>query len=300
MRIGCPLLVSIKVACLKQASALCRSHLIATALLLCSTLVQAESVNQPTIAIIIDDMGNHLKTGRQLINLPYPMTLAFLPHRKHTQDLAQYAHAVNKEVMLHMPMANTLGLALGPGGLTSGMSKLELTLTLRRAVRSIPFLQGVNNHMGSALTQRQEEMQWVMEELYNYPLYFVDSRTIASSVAEQTAERYEIPTLSRDVFLDHWQTRKAVHHQFTRLIKVAKQKGTAVAIGHPHQVTADYLEWALPRLDEEGIRIATVSGLWAIRHNATPMFSRRKKSSITIAESNHGKVTSKHESISNL
>ena len=79
--------------------------------------------------------------------------------------------------------------------------------------------------MGSALTQRREEMRWVMEELYNYPLYFVDSRTIATSVAENTAQQYHIPNLSRDVFLDHWQTRKSIHNQFERLIKLAKEKG---------------------------------------------------------------------------
>ena len=248
-------------------------------LLLVASSSWADSVSQPTIAIIIDDMGNHLKTGRQLINLPYPLTLAFLPHRKHTSDLARNAHHQNKEVMLHMPMANTLGLELGPGGLTVEMGKPDLTNTLRKAIRSIPYIQGINNHMGSALTQRRNEMGWIMEELYNYPLYFVDSRTIASSVAESTAQQYQIPNLSRDVFLDHWQTRKSIHNQFSRLIKLAKEKGSAVAIGHPHQVTADYLEWALPRLDQQGIRIATVSGLWAIRNNGHPMFSHRKQHS---------------------
>ncbi|UZE97030.1 divergent polysaccharide deacetylase family protein [Alkalimarinus alittae] len=237
----------------------------------------AESVSQPTIAIIIDDMGNHLKTGRQLIDLPYPLTLAFLPHRKHTPDLARSAHRLHKEIMLHMPMANTLGLELGAGGLTVDMTKPDLTNTLRKAIQAIPYVQGINNHMGSALTQRKTEMGWVMEELYNYPLYFVDSRTIASSIAGTTAQQHRIPSLSRDVFLDHWQTRESIHNQFNRLIQVAKEKGTAIAIGHPHQVTADYLEWALPKLDQQGIRIATISGLWAIRNNGQGMFSNRKQ-----------------------
>lgn len=246
-------------------------------LLIVASNAWADSVSQPTIAIIIDDMGNHLKTGRQLINMPYPLTLAFLPHRKHTPDLARSAHHRNKEVMLHMPMANTLGLDLGAGGLTVDMGKLDLTITLRQAIRSVPYIQGINNHMGSALTQNKDHMSWVMEELYNYPLYFVDSRTIASSVASRTAQQHHIPNLSRDVFLDHWQTRKSIHNQFGKLIKLAKEKGSAVAIGHPHQVTADYLEWALPRLDQQGIRIATVSALWAIRNEGNTMFSDRKQ-----------------------
>jgi len=264
-------------------------------LLLCIPAARADSVSQPTIAIIIDDMGNHLKTGRQLINLPYPLTLAFLPHRRNTQKLARDAHNANKEIMLHIPMANTLGLDLGAGGLTMGMSKLDLTLTLRKAIRAIPYLQGINNHMGSALTQRREEMQWVMEELYNYPLYFVDSRTIASSVAGRTAAENNIPNLKRDVFLDHVQTRKDVHKQFSRLIKVAREKGTAIAIGHPHQITADYLEWALPRLDKEGIRIATVSGLWDIKNTGQHMFGTRKSYKANHVASNHEKNKQKSD-----
>lgn len=252
-------------------------------MMLTATNSWADSVDQPTIAIIIDDMGNHLKTGNQLIDMPYPLTLAFLPHRKHTSELARKAHRLNKEIMLHIPMANTLGLDLGPGGLTVGMKKADLTHTLRKAIQSIPYVQGVNNHMGSALTQRRVEMSWVMEEIYHYPLYFVDSRTIASSVAIDTAQKNHIPSLSRDVFLDHWQTRKSIHNQFNRLIDVAKKKGTAIAIGHPHKVTTDYLEWALPKLDQEGIRIATVSALWAIRHNGQTMFSDRRKESSTPA-----------------
>ena len=264
-------------------------HAISIILLFCMPAAQADSVSQPTIAIIIDDMGNHLKTGRQLINLPYPLTLAFLPYRRNTQELARHAHNANKEIMLHIPMANTLGLDLGAGGLTVGMSKLDLTLTLRKAIRAIPYLQGINNHMGSALTQRREEMQWVMEELYNYPLYFVDSRTIASSVAESIAAKNNIPNFSRDVFLDHIQSRKEVHKQFSRLIKLAKEKGTAIAIGHPHQVTTDYLKWALPRLDKEGIRIATVSRLWEIRNSGQHMFGTRTSPRANHVASNNEK-----------
>lgn len=264
-------------------------YAISIILLFCIPSARADSISQPTIAIIIDDMGNHLKTGRQLINLPYPLTLAFLPHRRNTQELARQAHNKNKEIMLHIPMANTLGLDLGAGGLTLGMNKPDLTLTLRKAIRSVPHIQGINNHMGSALTQRREEMQWVMDELYNYPLYFVDSRTIASSVAKNVAEKNDIPSLSRDVFLDHIQTRKEIHKQFSRLIKVAKKQGTAIAIGHPHQVTADYLEWVLPRLDKEGIRIATVSRLWDIRNTGQHMFGSRNKHQANNIASNQQK-----------
>lgn len=234
----------------------------------------------PTIAIIIDDMGHNLYEGKRLANLEQPVTLAFLPYRRHTVALAKLAHHKHKEVMLHAPMANTRNFGLGPGGLTSDMDRQSLKTTLRRALQSIPHVKGVNNHMGSLLTQQLQPMDWVMSELDLYPVYFVDSRTIASSIAGQVADAYRIPTLTRDVFLDHEQTEEFVDQQFRLLIKRARENGSAIGIGHPHKVTVDYLEKNLPKLDEQGIAIATVSGLWAIRNNNRPMFAEGEKRAI--------------------
>ncbi len=234
----------------------------------------------PTIAIIIDDMGHNLTEGRRLIGLEQPITLAFLPYRRHTAELAEHAYRKQKEIMLHAPMANTRNIGLGPGGLSPGMGKDSMATTLRRALQSIPHVRGVNNHMGSLLTQQLEAMDWVMSELDHYPVYFVDSRTIASSIAGEVAAAYRIPTLTRDVFLDHEQTEEYVDKQFRLLIKRAKENGSAVGIGHPHKVTVDYLEKRLPELDEEGIAIATVSGVWAMRNGNRQMFAEGEKRQI--------------------
>jgi len=238
--------------------------------------LSGSSVRQPTIAIIIDDMGNSYQNGLDVINMPYPLTLAFLPERQHTASLSKKAHERNKEIILHAPMENILGLGLGAGALTSGMSEMEIKHSLLASLGKIPYAVGVNNHMGSKLTADTQAMRWVMEQLREYPIYFVDSRTSPLSVAAKTANHYQIPHLSRDVFLDHQQTRQFVQQQFIKLLKLARKNGTAVAIGHPHRVTIDYLDWALPKLDERGFRIATVSSLWQIKHPRQTMFANRK------------------------
>ena len=125
-----------------------------------------------------------------------------------------------------------------------------------------------------------------MRELQRYPVYFVDSRTIASSVAGDVAQAYQIPTLTRDVFLDHEQTEAFIDRQFKLLIKRARENGSAVGIGHPHPVTVDYLEKHLPMLDEQGIAIATISGLWAIRNDNREMFAEGEKQAIRPAFAN--------------
>lgn len=226
----------------------------------------AESVQQPTIAIVIDDMGNNLKNGKQLVDLPYPLTFAFLPDRKHTLSLIKQAKKNNKEIMLHSPMENHMGIRLGRGGLRTDMSEMQIKQTLRKSFIAVPNMVGLNNHMGSTLTENPKFMRWVMETVRQHPFFFLDSRTSPNSVAAKVASRYQIPTLKRDVFLDHFQNRKFVQRQFNKLIEIAKKKGTAIAIGHPHQVTTEYISWALTKLDEKGVRIATASAIWQIQN----------------------------------
>jgi len=237
----------------------------------------------PTIAIIIDDMGHNLHEGTRLVSLEQPLTLAFLPYRRHTVHLARLAHQKNKEIMLHAPMANTRNVGLGTGGLTPDMDQKTLRQTLRRSLQSIPHVRGVNNHMGSLLTQLIKPMGWVMQELYQYPVYFVDSRTIASSIAGDLAKAYNVPTLTRDVFLDHEQSEEFVHQQFQLLIKRAREQGTAIGIGHPHPVTVDYLVRHLPELDEQGIAVATISAVWAIRNGNREMFAEGEKQPVVLS-----------------
>ena len=169
------------------------STLLAVAFCFTAGTVSAEPARKalpPTIAIIIDDMGHSLVEGERLANLDQPLTLAFLPYRPHTDSLARLAYKQHKEIMLHAPMANTRNYGLGPGGLTPEMDEQSMVTTLRRALQSIPHVQGVNNHMGSLLTQQLQPMDWVMKELFRYPVYFIDSRTIAITPATKVYRRH--------------------------------------------------------------------------------------------------------------
>ena len=174
--------------------------------------------------------------------------------------------------MLHAPMENSRQFNLGYGALTSEMSKAQIQGTLQASLATIPYMRGVNNHMGSVLTSNSIAMSWVMEVIAQQPLYFLDSRTSAESVAANVASQFNIPTLVRDVFLDHEQSTEYLEQQFEKLITIAEKNGTAIAIGHPHKVTIEFLERTLPTLAEQGITLATASGIWQIRNPTQAMF----------------------------
>jgi len=216
----------------------------------------------PVIGIIIDDLGNSEKLGLRAILLPGPVTMAFLPHTPHAHDLANMAYRMNKEVMLHLPMQAINHNKLGPGGLTQDMSYHDFYDTFLNNLQSVPHVIGINNHMGSLLTQRSGKMKWLMKALREHDeLFFVDSYTTHNSVVREIAEDYWVPNLRRDVFLDNDRRDSAINSQFDQLLSTARKNGVALAIGHPYPQTLRVLRNRIASLHTTGVKLIPVSQL---------------------------------------
>ncbi|MDF1762958.1 MAG: divergent polysaccharide deacetylase family protein [Oleibacter sp.] len=201
---------------------------------------------QAQLIIIIDDIGNNLALGEAAVDLPGDITLSVLPNTPHGKELAAIAKFYGKCVMLHQPMETVSGMNSGAGALLQSMDYNDFINTLKNNIAFIPQATGMNNHMGSLLTQLPTPMDWVMKELQDNKLFFIDSRTDANSIAQQRAEKHGLPTLKRDVFLDNDRALPALKKQFYRAIDIAKQSGHAVMIGHPYPETLAFLKERLP------------------------------------------------------
>ena len=251
----------------KQAPSLIGRLVIGTALLLSAVNLAAEEslVSQETykVAIIIDDLGNNLHQGRKLINMPYQLTYSFLPKRPYSARLANMAASNGKEVMVHLPMQSAGRLDLGYGALTLELTQKEFQESVQISINSVPHARGVNNHMGSLLTQHPGHMTWLMQVLSGRDdkLYFVDSKTTARTVASRIAKEHYIPNASRDVFIDSSKNEDDIKRQLKYLKKIAARKGFAVAIGHPYPSTIRLLRDYLPTLLEYNIEVVPVTKL---------------------------------------
>lgn len=232
--------------------------------LLLGSAMQTIAQDLPAIVLIIDDLGNSRENSLRTVNLTGDVTCAVLPHTPNAKLVAEHAHKQNKEVIIHLPMSSVHGKATGPGGLHEQQSTEDFQAMLRSDLAAVPFAVGVNNHMGSSLTQNASYMQLVMEEISDQELYFIDSRTSSRTVAAKVAGANQIQHLSRDVFLDNSQRIEDIHTQFLELLAKARKTGLAIGIGHPYPSTLDYLESVLPTLEiTEGVRI--ISGSEAVR-----------------------------------
>jgi len=213
------------------------------------------------VAIIIDDIGYSLKQGLRSARFPAPLTLAILPHTPNGLALAELGFEEGKAIMLHAPMSNVKQSQLDPGGLTADMAEEEFIRILRANIDAVPHIIGINNHMGSYLTQLSEPMNWLMNELKRQLLFFVDSRTSADSQAWEIAQQHGLSSHKRDVFLDHERNHESIEKQFERMVQLAKQRGSALAIGHPYPETLAVLEREIPRLRRQGIELVSIEQL---------------------------------------
>ncbi|NQY86730.1 MAG: divergent polysaccharide deacetylase family protein [Colwellia sp.] len=218
------------------------------------------------IAIVIDDIG-YRDSDKHALLLPGAITYSILPHTPYGKKLATKANANHKEVLLHIPMEAENGKKLGPGALTSAMNKTEIYASLNKSLAEIPFAIGINNHMGSYLTQLVEPMTWTMGFLKQHHLLFLDSKTSPYSKASIIAEKLGVPVKVRHVFLDNQLTEYYINKQFQSLIKHAQNQNMAIAIAHPHPETIQALLRLIPTLQQNNIELVPLSALYSMPTN---------------------------------
>lgn len=215
--------------------------------------IQLAPGKRPMVAIIIDDMGYDRKLCEKFIRLAAPITCSILPGSPHRVEVAKYAHKNGKCIMLHLPMEPDQYPAInpGPGALLSSMRPDTLIRVLKQDLDAVPYISGVNNHMGSRLTADSDKMNQVLSILKTRGLFFIDSRTTAQTVSRSSARLFGVPFAQRDVFLDNIPTRNQIENQIEKLIRIAEKTGSAIGIGHPHRETCAAISAMLPEIKKQ-------------------------------------------------
>ncbi len=231
------------------------------------------------IAIILDDAG--YSTGgfvSKLWKIKEPLTMSVIPGIICSKESAEISHRCGFEVMLHMPMeycgnskmtdedilclADRKNNSPYKWALLSGMSEKEVQRQLEGAIKDIPYLKGINNHMGSRATADSRLMALCMDKLKGKGLYFIDSVTTPKTVAYKLAKGCAINAARRDVFLDNINSIEHVRQQMHILIATAKKNGTAIGIGHVTKAsTVAVLSEMVPMLRAQGIEVVPASEL---------------------------------------
>jgi polysaccharide deacetylase 2 family uncharacterized protein YibQ len=216
--------------------------------------------SSPKLAIILDDLGSDRAAAEAIFALGYPLTISVLPNHEHSVEIATEAHRRGFQVMLHLPMQSVANETPEAQELHPGMPASDVAALVDQFLKNVPDAAGVNNHQGSQATADAALMDELMPVLRDRRLFYVDSRTTAATVAYDTAQDFGVRSAFRNVpFLDDVTEVAAVRKQLEVALRGAREKGEAVAIGHPHPATLRALREVLPQAKAQGVRLVPAS-----------------------------------------
>jgi hypothetical protein len=221
--------------------------------------------------LIIDDIGFDLRIVEELAGIPAPIAFAVLPHAPHAVEAARLLHAAGKMILLHLPMEprSYPEESPGAGALMTDMDEEAVRRQVRADLAAVPFVSGVNNHMGSRFMTDEARLAIVMEELRAKGLFFVDSLTTTDSRGRESAGRAGVRFAARDIFIDHVPGYAAVLENLTGVFRRGRRNGLPVLmIGHPHMETVKAIRDALPVWKTEGVTVIPVSACLGISPGA--------------------------------
>lgn len=218
------------------------------------------------LAIVIDDVGSNNKGLPKLMSMNRPLTLAILPKHEETRKTAELVHKKGYQVFLHVPMEPEIGKAswLGEGAIVSTMSPNEAAEQLKEDLEDVPYVIGMNNHMGSKITKRKDLMLEILKIAKSRNLIYLDSRTTMDTVAPELARELKMPILERSVFLDDVNSFAHIQKRLHEAVDLVKKKGSAVVIGHVGlygDTTSNALAETVPWIEEQGIQLVFASEL---------------------------------------
>jgi uncharacterized protein len=219
-------------------------------------------VQQPKIALIIDDIGFSRSRLEMFLEIETVMTFAVLPRLPLSLALAEELHTLGHEIMLHQPMEpSDATIDPGPGAVYVGDAEEKIGMVLQENMSEFPFAKGINNHMGSRFTACPREMADVIRSIKGKGLFFVDSLTSNHSTGYQTAKSLQVATARRNIFLDNRVDVSTILAQLYKLKNVALRTGYAIGIGHPFPETAEAIALFKVSLIDSNIQMVKMSSL---------------------------------------
>jgi len=199
---------------------------------------------RPKLVIIIDDVATP-KQLKEIQTVPLKLTPSIFPPSRHLTSTAKMAKNL-KHYMVHFPMQarnHPRGAMLHT--VTIQDSKAKMRARVKYLREWFPACIYINNHTGSLFTSDYSALHTMYGLLKEEGFIFVDSRTSSKSKGKRVAKEYGDFYLYRDVFIDNVQQFGAIRKQLKAAVKKAKQRGYAIAIGHPHKMTLRSLKNSL-------------------------------------------------------
>lgn len=200
------------------------------------------------MTLILDDAGENLPLAKECMDLPFPVILSIWPKATHAVNIAVLAHEKGLPVFLHQPMeaykheGNTVGI--GEGGIFVDMSYEQMHKILSENIITIPYIQGVNNHMGSKFTANAMAVEKFLRIVREIKPFFVilDSITTTNSLLYKIGREHNFLIAKRNFFIDNSSDKKSILKELNNAYLYAQKHKKVIIIGHVRKSTVDVLK----------------------------------------------------------
>lgn len=225
-------------------------------------------VTRAKIAIVLDDWGYNLNSLPIIEKIKLPLTASVLPNLSYSREVAEELHSRGFEIILHLPMEPKEAYHLEKNTIMTSWNEASINKIIDEDLGNIVYAKGINNHMGSRATENSRTMEIVFKKLKKRSLFFLDSLVTSSSVCYNLSRKIGLPYARRDIFLDNKEDPVYIKEQINKLKLRAKEKGSAIGIGHDRKVTLEVLKEVMPELEKEGYKLVYLSELvYPVRDN---------------------------------
>jgi len=202
---------------------------------------KSKKSTNPKLVIIIDDISQKWQIDK-IKNLPFSVTPSIFPPSNMSEHSNKLANSV-EHFMVHLPMqSSSPKMNKMRGTIMLSHSKERLQKRIAEIKRLFPKAKYINNHTGSVFTSNYTHMKSLYKIMRDSGYKFIDSRTSGKTKVGKIVREYGDKYISRDIFIDNTQTRAYIIKQLKKAVSIAKKKGYAIAIGHPHNITLKTLK----------------------------------------------------------
>ncbi len=195
------------------------------------------------LSLVIDDIcGGAWPASYKAVKLAdaIPVALSVMPNGEEAcrKSLWRYKMPKNATLMLHMPMQPKGHENPGDEAILASDDETAVERKLNEAWVKVPSARGINNHMGSAVTNNEAKMRIITAWAADRNLFYIDSATAPFHACKVTSGQ----CARNDMFLDNKQEYRAIADQLEKARKLSLKSGrTVIVIGHPHPKTIEIL-----------------------------------------------------------
>jgi polysaccharide deacetylase 2 family uncharacterized protein YibQ len=197
----------------------------------------------PKLVIIIDDVTFKYQLDA-IKSLPYKVTPSIFPPNRMNFNSYKLARGL-KHFLVHLPLESH----------SKKMNKMYKTIFIDDSYEKVknrvleirklfPNAKYINNHTGSKFTENYEASKRLYKLLLDNNFTFIDSKTSQRSKIGRISREYNKRYIQCNIFIDN---KKDINYTLDRIkdgVQIAKRRGFAVIIGHPHTTTIEALRKA--------------------------------------------------------